>query len=745
MKNFFSFLILTLGMLLFNTHSFAQQIQLTNPSMTPAQAVQNVLLGSGVNAFNVTFNGSPASANTAQNSVRHFNNGGGTFPIAEGVLLNTFSAPSVNNDSDLNAIDLSGNGVTNGVIVEFDFVPSGDTLSFNYMFASSEYSSYTCSDYNDVFGFFISGPGISGPYSNNSVNLAIIPGSDTIPGNPNGTPVGINTVNSGVATGGNSTNCSNVNPNWLIDAQYWTNSYNSTMGGVPGGYNGATVLLSANAKLVCNDTFHIKMAISNVDDTALNSGVFLEANSFSSEGVDISIEANTSTSDTMLIEGCSEGTVYFSRPASQSNDSLSIIFTVGGTATQGDDFPVLAPGDSIVLLPGQTKDSLTISPVQDNIPEGLENIIISAYTINNCGDTIYTEGIIWIDDEPHSIVTSTDTTVLCSSDSIPLSALTEDNFHFEPYTYSWNEIGTQDTLYGNPIIGEAYGHDTVVQYLVTSTDACGFQYTDTATITLHQTLNIDSLKQFIATCGESDGAVVGYGSGFTGTPSYIWTSSIVDTIPGDSVSATAWLNRSAGWYYFSIEDDVCKVLDSILVEQTPPPEASFEANPDSGMSPLDVTFVNTSEAASSYYWDFGNGVDTTVSNTNNQYQTYIEEGTYTVTLITQEGTCTDQTSKEITVVLPVLYDLPNIFTPNGDGENDFFTINAKNAKALHVVIVNRWGNVLFESNDVNFTWDGTTKSGQPVDDGTYFYKFTITDHSGTEKQEHGFVHVVRNK
>ena len=748
MRKFISVFLTSLTVLFFNANTFAQQIQLIDPSMTPRQAVENVLLGAGINAFNITYNGSASAANNVQNPVKHFTNGGGIFPISEGVILNTTGAPSLN-DADLNAIDLSGNGVFNGVVIEFDFVPSGDTLSFDYLFASSEYSGYTCSSFNDVFGFFISGPGISGPYSNNSRNIATIPGSVT-PGNPNGIPVGINTVNSGSPSSGNSLPCSNANPNWISDAQFWTNTYTSTMGGVSGSFNGATVVLAANSKLVCSDTFHIKLAIANVQDGNLDSGVFLAANSFSSEGVDINIVANTTTSDTLLIEGCTEGTVYFSRPISQAGDTLVIHFQAGGTATQGVDYPPLAPGDSVVLLPGETIDSLTISPFQDGLDEGMESIIISAFTINNCGDTVHTQGIIWIDDEPRSIVTSTDTLVLCSSDSIPLWAVTNDNFHLVPYTYSWYEIGTDDTIHGNPIIGEAFGHDTIIKYLVTSTDVCGFQYTDTAVITLHQTLNIDSLKQYIATCGENDGAVVGFGSGFTGTPDYWWKGpKIEDTdstlIYADSTNASAWNDRSAGWYYFSIEDDVCKVNDSILVEQTPPPEASFKANPQVGMSPLTVNFTNTSDPASSYYWNFGNGQDTLTNTTGDQTSIYIEEGTYTVTLIIQEGSCTDQATKEITVTLPVIYIKPNVFTPNGDGENDYFTIRAQNALALEIVILNRWGNVVFESNDVNFVWDGKTKSGQEVGDGTYFYKFTITDNAGNETQEHGFIQVVSGK
>ena len=57
----------------------------------------------------------------------------------------------------------------------FDFVAESESVSFNYVFASTEYSSFTCTSYNDIFGFFLSGPGITGPYSNNAVNLAYIP------------------------------------------------------------------------------------------------------------------------------------------------------------------------------------------------------------------------------------------------------------------------------------------------------------------------------------------------------------------------------------------------------------------------------------------------------------------------------------------------------------------------------------------------------------------------------------------
>lgn len=712
------------------TYSYGQTIDLTNPNMTPAEAVENVLLGAGIDAFNITYNGSAPNATTVQPPVKRFNSGTTNFPIPDGVVLTTENAPA-NSDPDLNAI--ASNTVTNGVVIEFDFVPSGDTLSFNYIFASSEYSSYTCTQYNDVFGFFISGPGINGSYTNNAMNIATVPNSNNI-------PVGINSVNGGSPTGfGSASNCAQTDPNWQANNVYFTTDFNTALSSMPADpdLNGSTVVLPANSNLSCNDTFHIKLALTNVGDQVFDSAVFLEANSFSSDGVDINIETNTSTSDSVLIEGCTEGFVYFTRPFSQINDSMTIYFDVDGTATMGDDFPVLAQGDSVMFIPGEDTVSLVISPIDDGIDEGLESVIISAFTINACGDTVYSEGTIWIANEPITNVISSDTTVLCASDSIPLWVDTEGGV--PPFSYEWE---TGET--GSTIIGEGPENGTF-EYIVTSIDDCGFEFVDTARIVVDQKLKIDSLVQIPADCGEENGAVVGYGdaSSYTGTPSFKWRG------PGannpNSINATAWPDKPAGWYYFTITDDVCTTMDSILLEQNPPPEASFTADPTFGGSPLNVTFTNTSEPASSYAWDFGNGESNTVSDLSEQYSTYIDEGVYTATLTLTEGNCTDQASQIITVKLPLIYDLPNIFTPNGDGENDFFTINAENAASIDVVILNRWGNVVFESTDTDFKWNGKKKNdGAECSDGVYFFKFTITNTSGEEFDEHGFVHLVRD-
>lgn len=245
-------------------------------------------------------------------------------------------------------------------------------------------------------------------------------------------------------------------------------------------------------------------------------------------------------------------------------------------------------------------------------------------------------------------------------------------------------------------------------------------------------------------CEKATGWISGMESGFTGTPRYIWTNTISDTIPRDSINASVWQNLPAGWYYFSIQDDVCKVYDSIQVQQDPPPAVSFEADPMTGNAPLNVTFTNASDPADEYHWNFGNGDSTTVFDLSNQHTTYIDKGTYLVTLNVIKGTCSNSVTKTITVNLPITYQTPNVFTPNGDGVNDYFTLNAKNASDFHIAILNRWGNVVFESDEANFKWNGKKhNSGATCADGVYFYKFHIKGFDNQEHKKFEYVHLFK--
>lgn len=451
--------IFQLLILVISTSSFAQ-ITIQN-TLTPTQIVQNVLLGTGVTASNIQWNGNLVNAGTVQTNLGAFGGSPG-IGMSNGVILSTgnvseavgpnASTSSSNNtgvvnydtDPDLIALQPPGIDIFDGGVLEFDFIPTGDTISFNYVFASEEYPEFAPpnnSGFNDAFGFFLTGADPAGG-NYTSQNIAVLPGGTTI--------VSIN----------------NINP--VTNSSYYIN--NSS--GLNIEYDGYTTLLEARAAVVCGQTYHIKLAISDAGDGGYNSAVFLEANSFSSNTVEVSIVAQTG--DTTVIEGCANAEVFFVRAVNDTATALTVYYTVGGTATNGVDFNNL-PG-SVTFLPGQDSVSLIIVPILDNITEAPESIIITAFTINACGDTLTSTGILWIFD-PNATVNVNDVFVPCPSLSI-INLVATPTSGFGPFTYLWSDGSTNDTLSTSITTAGTYN------YSVTITDQCGKQGTDNATITV---------------------------------------------------------------------------------------------------------------------------------------------------------------------------------------------------------------------------------------------------------------------
>lgn len=86
---------------------------------------------------------------------------------------------------------------------------------------------------------------------------------------------------------------------------------------------------------------------------------------------------------------------------------------------------------------------------------------------------------------------------------------------------------------------------------------------------------------------------------------------------------------------------------------------------------------------------------------------------------------------------------PNVFSPNNDGNNDFWSIQTEHADKVELLILNRWGNVLFESNEPNKLWDGKAKNGNDQKEGVYFYKAIVHGNDGSKTPLQGFFHLVR--
>ncbi|MFM7310566.1 MAG: choice-of-anchor L domain-containing protein, partial [Flavobacteriales bacterium] len=352
-------------------------------------AVQNVLLGAGVTASNITFQGDNAQ-------IGSFSCGGACgLGIANGLIIGTGSvdgADGPNNSGswalgppdgsdgvgDVDLENLSGMNLNNTAILEFDFIPTGDSLSFNYVFSSEEYPEFVNS-INDAFGFFLSGPGIAGPYTNNAINIALIPGSST--------PISINTVND------------------QLNTQYYIDNFGDTELQA----DGLTTVLAAQAEVICGQTYHIKIVIGDASDGIYDSWVYLEGGSFQSNQLDLAYTApNLSSPNGGMYEGCEPANLVFTRDGGLAN-AQTYTYTITGSAQQNVDFTIAAP--TIVFPVGIAQVIVPITAIADGVLEVTEQF---TFTLNesSCGAAPYTVDV-FIQDLPDLIVTITDTTIQC--------------------------------------------------------------------------------------------------------------------------------------------------------------------------------------------------------------------------------------------------------------------------------------------------------------------------------------------
>lgn len=800
----FKIILLNIGFAFFSFCSFGQTFTYQN-TLTPVSLVQDILIGSGVTASNITFNGSAVNANTIQTSAQSF--GATGFPFASGVFLKTQGASTIS-DPDLSAI--ASGSPTNGAILEFDFVATGDSLVFNYVFASSEYTGYTCSSFNDAFGFFLSGPGLSGPYSGGAVNLALVPGTNI--------PVTINTVNSGVPSGGNPAPCAALDPSWQSNSIYFT----TANGGFSGqGFNGSTVSMIALSGLVCGGTYHIKLAICNVFDTALDSGVFLKANSFSSNAVTIQAEASLfsgSFTDTVLAEGCTSTDLIFIRPESTIDSAQTFTITYSGTASPSADFTNL--NGSVTFPIGVDSLVFNIVPIDDGISEPMEWIQIKGYTISVCGDTLYDSITLFVVDQYDLTFNMPDTlTVGCAPNQVPvlinnlagsippysyawdfgattnpalvpasstlpitvmhyvtvtdgcgndfvdslalvhdvtppnISLAPNDTLYIKcmpnsvtptvvlnagasaPYNYVWSTgaTGTSISITDNGVNGE------VIPFSVTVTDGCTNTATANGVVIVDQSLQIDPITATPSNVCSPSGSVTGNVVGATtvvGPVNYAWTG------PATSgPNSSTWSNVGSGWYYLTVTDDVCSDKDSVFVDVLPLPIAQFSATPGSGLAPLSVVFTNQSQNGVTYYWDFGNGQTAITTNLNSVSTTYTQEGDYLVQLIASQGSGCEDTMYlviPVSILYPPTWEIPNVFTPNKDEVNDVWFVKTEFVEKIELVITNRWGNVMHESNGSFAAWNGKTKGGTLAEQGVYFYNIIFHGVDGSVTPAQGF-------
>ncbi len=351
--------VLTVFVMLWANNGFAQMA--ANGAATAQQAVQ-LILGEGAEVFNVTSTGQPNQVGTftCNNCNLGYTSGmilaTGNVIVANGPNnMGSASSPGGNMGvSDPDLAQLVTVNLNDAASVTFQFVAQSDSVSFNYIFASEEYPEYANNTFNDVFGFFLSGPGISGPFSNNAINIALIPGTTL--------PVSINNVNQI-----NNNQYYQANPNGPLAHQF----------------DGYTVSLQAMYdQLICGETYTIKLAIADGFDTGWDSAVFIEANSFTLPTIDVDLEIGDIGLDgNTLYEGCGTANIIFTRNSNLNQEEFLEI-TVTGTAINGLDYTAIP--ETITFAPGQSTVIIPLTAILDAEAEGTESIIITYVAAGIC-------------------------------------------------------------------------------------------------------------------------------------------------------------------------------------------------------------------------------------------------------------------------------------------------------------------------------------------------------------------------
>ena len=225
---------------------------------------------------------------------------------------------------------------------------------------------------------------------------------------------------------------------------------------------------------------------------------------------------------------------------------------------------------------------------------------------------------------------------------------------------------------------------------------------------------------------------------------------------GDGTTSTqanptkVYSNEGTYTIFLAVKDDFCNTWDTAYTTVTfkrPAGSIDFEARYEPCTDGTTVELIPFASGYQIYRWNFGDGDTSRMAVTTHTYQ---NPGTYTITLVTKDTICnvTRSTTREVTIsnYKEIEELFPNVFTPNNDDLNETWqlanSLDASQFESLKVEVYNRWGQLVFSSNDAGFSWDGTFE-GKNLADAVYFWLAWYTDICGNENAQQGVVHIIR--
>ena len=426
-------------------------------------------------------------------------------------------------------------------------------------------------------------------------------------------------------------------------------------------------------------------------------------------------------------------------------DSIGVSITEPSavlTSTSGGD--TICPGQAIGLSANATGGSGNYTYQWNNNNTGATQTVsprstttysVFAKDANGCIGTIDST-IVLVNDISLVNFSTVPNTDLCEGSSYALSATLGGGIG--NYSFIWdNGLGQGQ---GPFIVAPLF----TTNYTVTLTDECNNSIQNVVQVVVNPLPKVHISPQTKVSCGE---VKLSFNNNLINPIgiSYDWdfgdnTFSVLATPEKTFTQSGIYQVRLTLTSAFG-----CKNNDQAYINVTvnPKPIAQFEVNPlKTSMLNPEATIENYSIGADFYLWSFGDGATSSLSNPIHSYQ---EDGIYLIKLIaTNIHGCKDSSTVKFEVEPEYSFYIPNAFTPDNDGVNDVFSAVGEEIEEFNMLIFNRWGNLIFETNDLTHGWNGNTKGGSEMAmEGVYVYKIKIRDWQGLYHNATGHVSLLR--
>lgn len=452
-----------------------------------------------------------------------------------------------------------------------------------------------------------------------------------------------------------------------------------------------------------------------------NNGTSLQ-NTSSNTYITTSLQSGNSVTVTPSNFGC----------VGAASNAVSVIINVSPTVDAGSDISVCA-GSSDVTLSGFSPAGATWSGTGITDASGIFSPTVAgvgtfdlalAFTASGCTghDTIKAT----VNALP--IVSAGSDVNICEGQNTTLNAT-------GGVSYSWQPTSTLSAPNAATTMAAPTANTT---YSVIATDANSCTASDEVTITI----NPNPVANFSinGSCATQPIAIINNSTPTTATFNWIFGD-------GGNVSSTQPTHAfsNPGTYNITLIATLGNCYDtaSQTVVIKPFPQANFTASPLLVVQEEEaVDFENHSANANSYSWNFGDGGTSVESNPS---YTYKDTGTFSIMLVAiADQSCIDTFTQKryVKVIEKSVFYIPNFFSPNGDGSNDFFQVIAKGVAQFSIRIFNRWGEEVFQSFDVNQAWDGYYK-GKLCAPGNYTYSMKILLKNGENVKRSGSLFLLQ--